>query len=249
MPSIIPKMRKKSIYDTLNQKKPGVLALFDPDRMTIDQLGKMTKYVCDRGVAGILVGSSLLMSPHLDTFIAEVKKHTAKPVILFPGGSHQVSANADAIFFLSLLSGRNAEFLVGEQVKAVFLVKEYGLDVIPVGYILIESGHCTAVEYMSNTRPIPRLKPEIAMAHALTGEYFGMKYIYLEAGSGAQQPVPIDMVKKVKETISIPLIVGGGIRSAETAQGLIKAGADYIVLGSIIERSKEQFEVIMKGAG
>jgi geranylgeranylglyceryl phosphate synthase family protein len=123
MPSIIAKMLKKSIYDTLNQKKPGVLALFDPDRMTIDQVGKMTKYVCDRGVAGILVGSSLLVSPHLDTFIAEVKKHTAKPVILFPGGSHQVSANADAIFFLSLLSGRNAEFLVGEQVKAVFLVK------------------------------------------------------------------------------------------------------------------------------
>jgi phosphoglycerol geranylgeranyltransferase len=242
-------MSKKSIYDTLNQKKPGVLALFDPDRMAIDQVGEITEYVSARGVAGILVGSSILISPHLDTFIAEVKNHTKKPVILFPGGSHQVSANADAIFFLSLLSGRNAEYLVGEQVKAVFLVKEYGLDVIPVGYILIESGHCTAVEYMSNTRSIPRLKPEIAMAHALTGEYFGMKYIYLEAGSGAEQAVPIEVVKKVKETISIPLIVGGGIRSAETAQGLIKAGADYIVLGSIIERSKEQFEVIMKGAG
>lgn len=242
-------MAKRSTYDILSQKKPGVLALFDPDRLAIDKAGDLTKYVCDRGVAGILVGSSLLVSPFLDKFIAEVKKSTEKPIILFPGGSHQVSANADAIFFLSLLSGRNAEFLVGEQVKAVFLVKEYGLDVIPVGYILIESGDCTAVEYMSNTRPIPRLKPEIAMAHALTGEYFGMKYIYLEAGSGAQHPVPIEMVKKVKEIISIPLIVGGGIRSAETAQEIINAGADYIVLGSIIERSKEQFEVIMKGVG
>jgi phosphoglycerol geranylgeranyltransferase len=242
-------MAQKSIYDTLNQKRPGVLALFDPDRMSIDRVGEMAKYVSDRGVVGILVGSSLLVSPHLDAFIEEVKKHTAEPVILFPGGSHQVSPNADAIFFLSLLSGRNAEYLVGEQVKAVFLVKEYGLDVIPVGYILIESGHCTAVEYISNTRPIPRLKPEIAMAHALTGEYFGMKYIYLEAGSGADQTVPLDMVTKVKETISIPLIVGGGIRSVEAAQALIKAGADYIVLGSIIERSKEQFELIMKGVG
>ena len=242
-------MAKKSVYNTLNQKRPGVLALFDPDRMSIDRAGEMAKYVSDRGVVGILVGSSLLVSPHLDAFISAVKKHTAKPVILFPGGSHQVSPNADAIFFLSLLSGRNAEYLVGEQVKAVFLVKEYGLDVIPVGYILIESGHCTAVEYISNTRPIPRLKPEIAMAHALTGEYFGMKYIYLEAGSGADQAVPLDMVTKVKATISIPLIVGGGVRSAETAQALIKAGADYIVLGSIIERSKEQFELIMKGVG
>lgn len=247
VPSIIQKMSKKSIYDTLNQKKPGVLALFDPDRMAIEQVGDITKYVNDRGVAGFLIGSSLLVSQHLDTFTAEVKKHTHKPVILFPGGAHQVSANADAIFFLSLLSGRNAEFLVGEQVKAVFLIKKYGLDVIPVGYILIESGDCTAVEYISNTRPIPRLKPEIAMAHALTGEYFGMKYIYLEAGSGAQQPVPVEMVKKVKKIISIPLIVGGGIRSTEAAQDLIKAGADFIVLGSIIERSKEQFEVIMKG--
>ena len=247
LPSIIPKMSEKSIYNRLSQKKPGVFALFDPDRMAIEQVGDITKYIDDQGVIAFLIGSSLLVSKHLDTFTAEVKKNTKKPVILFPGGAHQVSANADAIFFLSLLSGRNAEFLVGEQVKAVFLIKEYGLDVIPVGYLLIESGSCTAVEYVSNTRPIPRSKPEIAMAHALTGEYFGMKYIYLEAGSGAQQPVPVEMVKRVKDIISVPLIVGGGIRSAETAQELIKAGADYIVLGSIIERSKEQFEVIMKG--
>lgn len=239
-------MMRESVYNTLNKSKPGVLALFDPDRIPVDNIRKSTEFVCEQGVDGILVGSSLLVSPYFDIFVATVKKNTDKPVILFPGGSHQVSSNADAIFFLSLLSGRNSEFLIGEQVKAVFLIKEYNLEVIPVGYILIESGSYTAVEYMSNTKPIPRSKSEIALAHALTGEYFGMKYIYLEAGSGADKPVPKEMVKKIKETISIPLIVGGGIRTVEDAQGIIDAGADYIVLGSIIEKSKKQFTEIMR---
>ncbi len=239
-------MRKKSIYKVLNRSKPGVLALFDPDRIPVNAIGKLTEFVCEEGVAGILVGSSLLVSPHFDAFLAVVKKYTNKPVILFPGGSHQVSSHADAIFFLSLLSGRNSEFLVGEQVKAVFVIREYNLEVIPVGYILIESRNYTAVEYMSNTKPIPRAKPEIAAAHALTGEYFGMKYIYLEAGSGAHRPVPIDMVKRVKDTITIPLIIGGGIKTTKDAQEVIDAGADYIVLGSIIEKSKNRFKEIMR---
>jgi phosphoglycerol geranylgeranyltransferase len=146
------------------------------------------------------------------------------------------------------LSGRNPEFLIGEQVKAVFLIKEYQLEVIPVGYILIESSNYTAVEYISNTKPIPRAKPEIAMAHALTGEYFGMEYIYLEAGSGAHKSVPKEMIKKVKQTITIPLIVGGGISTKEAAQEIFEAGADYIVLGSIIEKSQKQFKGIMKSS-
>lgn len=239
-------MKRQSIYNSLNKSKPGVLALFDPDRIPVNNIKKLTEFVCEQGVAGILVGSSLLVSPHFDKFVATVKKNTDKPVILFPGGSHQVSSCADAIFFLSLLSGRNSEFLVGEQVKAVFLIKEYDLEVIPVGYILVESGNYTAVEYMSNTKPIPRSKPEIAVAHALTGEYFGMKYIYLEAGSGADKSVPENMIKKIKQTISIPLVVGGGIRAEKDAQEIIEAGADFIVLGSIIEKSQEQFKKIMR---
>ncbi|MCK4250767.1 geranylgeranylglyceryl/heptaprenylglyceryl phosphate synthase [candidate division WOR-3 bacterium] len=242
-------MKRESIYNSLNKSKPGVLALFDPDRIQIDNIKKLTEFVCEQGIAGILAGSSLLVSPHFDKFVATVKKSTDKPVILFPGGSHQVSAHADAIFFLSLLSGRNSEFLIGEQVKAVFLIKEYDLEVISVGYILVESGNYTAVEYMSNTKPIPRSKPEIAVAHALAGEYFGMKYIYLEAGSGADKPVPENMIKKIKKAISIPLIVGGGIRTEKHAQRIIEAGADFIVLGSIIEKSKEQFKKIMRSIG
>ncbi len=239
-------MREKSIHAVLSTHKPGVFALFDPDRISVNAIGRLTEFVSEEGVAGILIGSSLLVSPHFDKFIATVKKHTDKPVILFPGGSHQVSPHADAIFFLSLLSGRNSEFLIGEQVKAVFVIKEYKLEVIPVGYVLIESGNYTAVEYMSNTKPIPRTKPEIAVAHALTGEYFGMKYIYLEAGSGAYRPVPTDMVKNVKKSISIPLIVGGGIRTVKEVRQTIDAGADYIVLGSIIEKSKSSFKEIMR---
>ena len=242
-------MKGESVYDNLNKSGPGVLALFDPDRNPLDKVEKLTEFVCEQGVKGILIGTSLLVSPIFDKFVAAVKKSADKPVILFPGGSHQVSSYADAIFFLSLLSGRNSEFLIGEQVKAIFLIKEYNLEVIPVAYILVESGNYTAVEYISNTKPVPRSKPEIAAAHALAGEYFGMKYVYLEAGSGANKPVPKEMVKKVKENITIPLIIGGGIRTIKDAQEIIGAGADYVVLGSIIEKSKEQFKEIVRSIG
>lgn len=239
-------MEKSSIYKSLNREKPGVLALFDPDRIPEEKIGSTTKFVCEQGVTGILVGTSLLKFPRFDKFVKLVKEDADKPVILFPGGSHQVSPDADALFFLSMLSSRNPELLVGEQVKAVFLIKEYNIEVIPVAYLLIESGNYTAVEYISNSKPIPRSKPEIAVAHAVAGEYFGMKYVYLEAGSGAEKPVPVEMVKQVKQAISLPLIVGGGIRTAQDAGEIMKAGADFIVLGSIIERSKEQFKEIMR---
>jgi phosphoglycerol geranylgeranyltransferase len=178
--------------------------------------------------------------------VCTIKDNASCPIILFPGGSHQVCPRADAIFFLSLLSGRNSAFLIGEQVKAVFLIKEYDLEVIPVGYILVESGNFTTVEYISNTKPIPRSKYEIAVAHALAGQYFGMKYIYLEAGSGAKNPVPTEMVQKVKENINIPLIVGGGLRQYDDVKKVFAAGADFAVLGSIIEQSKQEFQDIMR---
>ncbi|MBE0433863.1 geranylgeranylglyceryl/heptaprenylglyceryl phosphate synthase [candidate division WOR-3 bacterium] len=239
-------MNSKPIYDQLNSARPGVLALLDPDRISTEDARSVTKLVCDNGVKGILLGSSLLVTPHFDKFVRAVKDNASCPVILFPGGSHQVSSSADAIFFLSLLSGRNSEFLVGEQVKAVFLIRECGLEVIPVGYILIESGNFTAVEYISNTKPIPRTKPEIAVAHALVGQYFGMKYIYLEAGSGAQNAVPPDTVRKVKQNVTVPLIVGGGLRTYDRVREICDAGADFVVLGSIIERSPVEFKEIMR---
>jgi phosphoglycerol geranylgeranyltransferase len=239
-------MDKGSIYDRLTGMKPGVFALLDPDRISTEDAGRTTKFVCDNGVKAILIGSSILVTPHFDKFVHAVSENANCPVILFPGGSHQVCSSADAIFFLSLLSGRNSEFLIGEQVKAVFLIKECGLEVIPVGYILVESGNFTAVEYISNTKPIPRAKPEIAVAHALAGQYFGMKYIYLEAGSGARNPVPYVMVEKVRKSIEIPLIVGGGLREYDNVKKAFDSGADFVVLGSIIERSRNEFTDIMR---
>ncbi len=239
-------MARESIWKQLNSTKPGIIALFDPDRIPERDVVKLTGFVSELSIDAILVGTSLLQNEDFDGFVSAVKKEAQCPVILFPGGAHQVSKYADAIFFLSLLSGRNPEFLIGEHVKSVFLIKNYGLEVIPVGYILISSGNYTAVEYVSNTRPIPRHKPEIVIAHAIAGEYLGMKAIYLEAGSGAQDPVPPFLVKEVKKQISIPLIVGGGIRSAVDAKKILNAGADFIVLGSIIERSPKKFKQIVQ---
>ena len=238
--------KKNAVYNRLLKSQPGVLALFDPDRTPVPQASRLARYVCDQGVTGILIGSSILVTSEFDKFVDQVKQGASCPVIIFPGCSHQLSPRADAIFFLSLISGRNPELLIGEQVKSAFMVKEYGLETIPVGYILVESGNYTSVEFMSDTKPIPRDKWEIAAAHALAGEYLGLKYIYLEAGSGAGQPVSPIMVRKVKETISLPLIVGGGIRTVKDARTIIKAGADLIVLGSIIERSPAKFREIIR---
>lgn len=241
-------MAKNSIWEQLIYHRPGIIALFDPDRIAKEKVSKTTRFISDCGVNAILIGSSLLKSEDFDGFVGKVKENTICPVILFPGTWHQVSRYADGIFFLSLLSGRNPEFLIGEHVKSVFLIKSYGLEVIPVGYILISSNNYTAVEYISNTRPIPRNKPEIVIAHAIAGEYLGMKAIYLEAGSGAEEPVPAMLVREVKKQISVPLIVGGGLRTKDDAVKIINAGADFIVLGSIIEESPVKFKQIVRFA-
>ncbi|MCX7994167.1 MAG: geranylgeranylglyceryl/heptaprenylglyceryl phosphate synthase [candidate division WOR-3 bacterium] len=239
-------MRHYRIWQRLNDSKPGIIALLDPDRIPDKDVYKIAHFVSECGTKAILIGTSLLKKEDFDGFVLRVKKAASCPVILFPGGSQQISRYADGIFFLSLLSGRNPEFLIGEHVKSVFLIKSYGLEVIPVGYILISSGNYTAVEYISNTRPIPRNKPEIAVAHALAGEYLGMEAIYLEAGSGAEAPVPEKVVKEVKKNLSIPLIVGGGIRKEKDARKLFDAGADFLVLGSIIESSPAKFKKIIQ---
>lgn len=235
------------VINALLKNRPGILALLDPDRTKLNQAGRIAKSLCDDGISGILVGTSFMITPFFDEFISQIKKNATKPVIIFPGGTSQVSPNADAIFFLSLLSGRNPEYLIGEQTRAAFLIKEYGLEVIPVGYLLIDSGSYTSVEFISQTRPIPSNKPELACAHALAGEYLGMKMIYLEAGSGGKAHVPVAMVKAVRKCVSVPLIVGGGIKSLKVARDIIKAGADYAVIGSIIEQGRSKTRQIIKG--
>ncbi len=234
------------VINYLTKSRPGILALLDPDRIPLNEVSPIVKSLCEDGITAILVGTSLMTTSNFEKFVQGVKKSSLKPVIIFPGGVSQVSPKADAIFYLSLLSGRNPEYLIGEQVRAAFLIKEYKLEPIPVGYILIDSGSYTSVEFVSQTRPIPRGKTEIACSHALAGQYLGMKMIYREAGSGGKEHVPLEMVTRVRKTISIPLIVGGGIRNTTTALQIFQAGADYIVIGSIIEKDRKMARKIIK---
>jgi len=235
-----------TIYEKLfrENRQKGVLALLDPDRIPriklqdfINGIGKFKE------VKGFLVGTSLLISHDFDNFVKKVKSLTTIPVLIFPGSSLQISPYADAILFLSLVSGRNPELLIGEHVKAAPLIKKLGIEVIPTGYILIESGRTTAVEFMSNTKPIPREKPEIAVAHAIAAELLGMKLIYLEAGSGAPNPVPPELVRKIREEVSLPILVGGGIRNRKDVEKILISGADYVVIGTQFEVEFNLMEV------
>ncbi len=209
--------------------------LLDPDSYPASRLGGMLD-ACNRGGADyILVGGSLLLHTRYDDFMAAVKAGTDLPVVLFPGSPGQISRHADAILLLSLISGRNPDLLIGRHVEAAPLLKDSGLEIIPTGYMLIGSGNTTTAQYISNTFPIPGDKDDIAACTSLAGQMLGMKLIYLDAGSGAEAHVTASMVSRVKAQINIPLVVGGGIRSVETACDLAAAGADIIVAGNALE--------------
>ena len=167
--------------------------------------------------------------------VKQIKEVSNVPVIFFPGGVGQLNSYYDAMLFMSVISGRNPHYLIGEQVIAAPLVKVMGIETIPTGYILMDGGAGSTVEFVSGTRPIPMNRPDVAVAHALAGQYLGMNLIYLEAGSGAKEPVAPGVVEAVNDAVDVPLIVGGGIRSPETASETVKAGASIIVTGTIIE--------------
>lgn len=226
------------LLDKITKQGQAYLLLIDPDKMASDRIAGFVSHCQKSGVDGFLFGGSLLMNGDMETQIKIVKQNTTLPVILFPGSETQVTPYADAVLFLSLLSGRNAEHLIGKHVIAAPLIRKMQLEPISTGYVLIESGKRTTAEYMSGSAPIPRHKPEIAVATALAGEYLGMKYIYLEAGSGAELPVPVEMIKMVSSACSIPIIVGGGIRDAETAAAAVRAGAKIVVTGNFFEDEK-----------
>lgn len=209
--------------------------LVDPDRLNPREVKKLGEVASEAGVDAFLVGGSLLMSDRLDETIRVLRESSSRPTLLFPGASNQLSRFADGILFLSLLSGRNPDFLIGEHVRAAPLIREYKLEAIPTGYLLVEGGAYTSVQFMSGTLPIPRDKIDIAVAHALAAEYLGMKTLYLEAGSGAKWSVPEEMIQSVRSYISLPIIVGGGITTPEIAAAKIRAGADFIVTGNILE--------------
>jgi len=217
----------------------GYFVLLDPDSGSVKDLVGLAQTCQESGVDALLVGGSLLFSNAFDTLIQEIKKAVTIPVILFPGDSRQLSKHADGLLFMSLISGRNPHYLIGEQVLSAPTIHALGLETIPTGYMLVESGKMTSVEFISNTKPLPRNKPDIAVAHALAAQYMGMQILYLEGGSGADHSVPIEMIQAVSQKINIPLIIGGGIRTAEQAKACVEAGASFIVTGTIIEKSND----------
>ena len=230
-------MLYQTLISNLNRCKMVAL-LIDPDKHTAASLAHVIRIAEKSEVGFILYGGSII-SNQLPHSIETIKQHTVRPVFLFPGSLLQLSYHADGIFLLSLISGRNPELLIGNHVQAAPFLKKSKMEIIPVGYILIGQGGQTSVEYMSQTIPIPAEKTDIAIATAIAGEMLGLKAIYLEAGSGAMQHVAPKTVAGIKENISIPLIVGGGIRTAQQAEALFIAGADVIVIGTAAEQNPE----------
>ena len=230
----------------LNTSKKQIAVLIDPDKTDAKKLVKTIQQAELAKVDFYLVGGSLLLKNNLDEIIDIIKKNSKKKVYLFPGNPSQISTKADGILLLSLISGRNAELLIGNHVLAAPILKQSKLTIISTGYMLIESGTQTTVSYISNTTPIPANKPAIAACTALAGEQLGLKTIYLEAGSGAQNSVSKEIIKAVKKQINIPLIVGGGIRSKEQIETAFLAGADVVVIGTAIENDIKFLEEIKR---
>ena len=229
-----------AIYDNFNDKKRKKLAvLIDPDKPSDAQILSMVEKANAADVDFFFVGGSLLVTDSLDHCIRLIKEHSKIPVLIFPGNSLQISKYCDGFLLLSLISGRNPEMLIGRHVIAAPYLKLYGNEIIPTGYMLIDSGKATSVTYMSDTTPIPHDKDDIAVCTALAGEMLGLKLIYLEAGSGAAMPVSTSMISKVRQMVGLPLIVGGGIRTPEMAAEAAKAGADVIVIGTAFEKEPE----------
>lgn len=235
------------IYDHINfvidKKGAAFFVLIDPDKIKSTQLTNFIQKCVQSEVDGFLVGGSLITDGNLENVISDIKKETEIPVIIFPGSVVQIVPNADALLFISLISGRNADFLFGHHVLAAPIIKKNNIEPIATGYMIVESGKQTTAEYMSGSKPIPRNKPEIAVSTALAAQYLGMQFIYLEGGSGADNPVPDEMIRMVSENCNIPLIVGGGIKDPETAGSKVKNGAKIIVIGNHFEDENKWSEI------
>lgn len=232
---------KDNVYQEISDRKAkgkkSFAVLLDPDKVGAEQLPELAEKASNAGVDFWLVGGSLMVTNHLDQMLRKLKEVSTIPVILFPGSPSQVNPRADALLYLSLISGRNPELLIGHHVVSAPMVKQSGLEVIPTGYMVIDGGSPTTVSYISNALPLPSDKTEIALCTALAGELLGMKLIYMDAGSGARIAVSEEMISAVAGQISIPLIVGGGIREPEKAYLNCKAGADLIVVGNLLEKT------------
>jgi phosphoglycerol geranylgeranyltransferase len=235
-------MKLKEIYQSLCERKQkgrkSFAVLIDPDKVDDEKMERLIRLAVAAKVDYFLVGGSLVISNYLDECVQFIKRNCSIPVILFPGSSTQVSKYADALLYLSLISGRNPELLIGQHVVSAPAIKQSGLEIMSTGYMVIDGGAPTTVSYISNAAPLPADKNEIAMCTAMAGEMLGMKLIYMDAGSGAKRAISESMIALVAHAIEVPLIIGGGITDPEKAYLNCKAGADIIVVGNAIEKDE-----------
>lgn len=233
---------RQQILEAKSNGQKLLAVLLDPDKIVLENLDHLIEKINQSPATHIFVGGSIVQNNILEELISELKQKTTLPVILFPGDPSQISSKADGILFLSLLSGRNPDYLIEYQVQAAPILKKTNLEVISTGYILIESGNETAVARVSKTKPLSRENLDLVLATALAGEMLGNQLIYLEAGSGAKQPVPTEMIELIAQNIEIPIIVGGGIVDLQGIQKAYNAGADLVVIGTAFENNSHFFE-------
>ncbi|MBS2097088.1 geranylgeranylglyceryl/heptaprenylglyceryl phosphate synthase [Carboxylicivirga linearis] len=231
----------KQISENHKQNIKQLALLIDPDKFSDEQMRSLSE-ILERVTPDLLLVGGSLVSTDTFTFIEQLKKHINLPVVLYPGSSTQYASNVDAILFLSLLSGRNSEYLISHHVASAPLIKANNTEVISTGYLLIDGGCTTSVQYISQTQPIPANKNDIAIATALAGQFLGMKLIYMDAGSGAIQPIPANMISAVKHQLDIPLMIGGGLNTAAKVKDACSAGADIIVIGNAFEKDLSLIE-------
>lgn len=230
---------RTKLRHNLRDGRKAFAVLLDPDKVELSSFPFMLAESMRHGVDFFFVGGSLITRYASDEIIAAIRRHTDIPAILFPGNSLHIEPSADAILLLSLISGRNPELLIGQHVIAAPLLKKSNLEILPTGYMLVESGRATTVSYISNTTPIPHDKPAVAACTAMAGELLGLQIMYLDAGSGAQKPVSPEMIAAVRKSVDTPIIVGGGINTIQKAQDALEAGADVIVVGNGIEQNPD----------
>jgi len=230
---------QEQLYALRQEGRKGFAVLIDPDKVNEAQLSHTITLAQRYSVDFLFVGGSLLVNAQMNAVIRQLKAECTIPVVIFPGSVQQVDADADAILFLSLISGRNPDLLIGSHVLAAPMIRQANLEAVATGYILIDTGKATTVHYISNTQPIPYDKPDIALCTAMAGELLGLKVIYMDGGSGALKSISSEMIEAVSNHTEIPLIIGGGIRSAGDAKRIWEAGADVIVIGNAIERDPE----------
>ena len=239
--------KMQNLYQNILQAKKDnrklLAILIDPEKVSIEKVLVLADKIKTSPATHIFVGGSTFSGTHLDELIATLKKETQLPILIFPGHPSQISNEADGILFLSLLSGRNPEYLIEHHINSVEALEKSNLEIIPTGYLLIDGGKETAVQRVSQTQPIENNNIELAYKTAKAGEFLGKKLIYLEAGSGANQHVSLEMIRFVSQNIKIPLIVGGGIRSMKTIQEVYEAGADLVVIGTAFENDSNFFSL------